>query len=87
MDSLKTLIQLNSTIIIQQRNLILINNKNLCRLISKDPKYRESEQIYFEEGREEIATIMDQFIDRISNDKASTSKTIFENSEWKSHVI
>ena len=87
MDSSKTLIQLNSAVITQQGNLILINNKNLCRLISKGSKYRESEQICFEEGREEIATIMDQFIDRISNDKASTSKTIFENSEWKSHVI
>ena len=65
-------------------NLDIVNNERLCQLISKGPKYREPKQICFEEAREEIQTGIDQFIERMSNDK-SIHKNHF--SEWKSHVM
>ena len=51
-------------------NLDTVNNERLCQLISKGPKYREPKQICFEEAREEIQTGINQFNERISNDKS-----------------
>ena len=65
-------------------DLNIVNNERLCQLISKGPKYREPKQICFEEARKEIQTGVDQFLERISNDK-EILKNYF--SEWKSHVI
>ena len=50
-------------------NLNIVNNERLCQLISKDPKYQEPKQICFEEACEEIQTGIDQFIEKMSNDK------------------
>ena len=65
-------------------NLNIVNNEILHQLISKGPKYRETKQICFEEGREEIQTGIEQFIQRISNDKG-IHKNHF--SEWINHVM
>ena len=65
-------------------NLNIVNNERLRQLISKGPKYREPKQICFEEAREEIQTGIEQFIERISNDKG-IHKSHF--SEWKRHVL
>ena len=56
----------------------------LCQLISKGPKYQEPKQICFEEACKEIQTGIDQFVEKISNDK-DIHKNHF--SEWKSHVM
>ena len=63
---------------------MLTHIQKLCQFISKGPKYREPKQIPFEEAFEEIQTGIDQFIERISNDKG-----IYKNhfSKWKSHVV
>ena len=53
-------------IIIEDRNIV--NNERLCQVISKGPKYREPKQISFEEAREEIQTVIDQFIGKIAYD-------------------
>ena len=50
-------------------NLNIVNNERLRQLVSKGPKYQEPKQICFGEAREEIQTGIDQFIERISNDK------------------
>ena len=50
-------------------NLDIVNNERLHQLISKGTKYREPKQTCFEEACEEIQTGIDQFIERISNDK------------------
>ena len=65
-------------------NLNIVNNERLCQPISKGPKYREPKQICFEEVREETQTGIDQFIERISNEKG-----IYKNHflELKSHVM
>ena len=52
--------------------------------MSKDPNYWEPKQINFEEACEEISTGIDQFIERISNDKG-IHKNHF--SEWKGDVM
>ena len=65
-------------------NLNIVNNEGLRQLIAKGPKYREPKQICFEEALEEIQTGIDQFIERISNDKG-IHKNHF--SKWKSHVM
>ena len=65
-------------------DLHIVDNERLCQLISKGPKYWEPKQICFEEVREEIQTGVDQFLERISNDK-EILKNYF--SKWKSHVI
>ena len=62
----------------------VVNNERLRQLIFKGPKYQEPKQICFEEAREEIQTGIDQFIEKISNDKG-IHKNQF--SEWKSHVM
>ena len=66
------------------RNLNIVNNERLPYVIFKGPKYREPKQICFEEAREEMQSGIDQFIERISNDKG-IYKNIF--SESKSHVM
>ena len=65
-------------------NLNIVDNERLCQLISKGPKYRELKQICFEEAREEIQTGIEQFIQRISNDKGINKSYL---SEWKRHVM
>ena len=65
-------------------NLDIVNNERLCQLISKGPKYREPKQICFEEAREEIQAGIDEFTERISNDKGIHKKQFLE---WKSHVM
>ena len=50
-------------------NLNIVNDERLRQLVSKGPKYQEPKQICFGEAREEIQTGIDQFIERISNDK------------------
>ena len=59
-------------------NWNIVDNERLPQLISKGRKYRELKQICFEEAREEIQADVDQFIERISNDKGSR-RTIFQN--------
>ena len=59
-------------------NLNIVNNERLCQLISKDPNYQEPKQICFEEAREEIQTGIDQFIEKISNDKSIHKKHVSE---------
>ena len=59
-------------------NLNIVNNERLRQLISKGPKYRELKQICFEEAREEIQTGIDQFIEKISNDKSIHKKHVSE---------
>ena len=65
-------------------NLKIVNNERLRQLISKGPKYREPKQISFEEAREGIQTGIEQFIERILNNKGIHKNHI---SEWKSHVM
>ena len=61
-------------------NLNIVNNERLCQ----GPKYWEPKQICFDEAREEIQTGIDQFIERISNDKGIHKNHFLE---WKSHVM
>ena len=49
--------------------LNIVNNEKLRQPISKGQKYQEPKQICFEEAREEIQTGIDQFLEKISNDK------------------
>ena len=43
-----------------------------------ETKYQEPKQICFEEAREEIQTGIDQFIEKISNDKSIHKKHVSE---------
>ena len=65
-------------------SLNIVNNESPRQLIFKGLKYREPKQICFEEAREKIQTSIDQFIERISNDKG-IHKNHF--SGWKGHVM
>ena len=65
-------------------NLNIVNNERLRQLISKGLKYGELKQICFEKAREEIQTGIDQFIDKISNDKDIHKNHFLK---WKSHVM
>ena len=47
----------------------IVNNERFHQLISKGPKCRPPKQIFFEEARKEIQIGIDQFIEKISNDK------------------
>ena len=53
-------------------------------LISKGLKYLKPKQICPEEVRKEIQNGIDQFIERISNDKGIHKNHVLE---WKSHII
>lgn len=44
-------------------------NDKLCQLITKVPKYRETKPIQIGEAGEEIQTDIDQFIEKIPNEK------------------
>ena len=44
-------------------------NDKLCQLIAKVPKYRETKPIQIGEASEEIQTDIDQFIEKIPNEK------------------
>ena len=44
-------------------------NDKLCQLITKVPKYREKKPIQIGEASEEIQTDIDQFIEKIPNEK------------------
>ena len=61
-------------------NLNIVNNERLRQLMLKGRKYQEPKQICFDEAREKIQTSIDQFIERISNEK-SIHKNHF--SDWK----
>ena len=64
--------------------MIFVNNERLLQLISKGLKYREPKQTYFEEAYEDIQTGINQFIEKISNDKAIHKQ---HYSKWKSHTM
>lgn len=56
--------------------LPLLNDK-LCQLITKGPKYRETKPIQIGEAREEIQTDIDQFIERIPNEKRYSQEPFY----------
>ena len=66
--------------VILWRNLNIVSNVRLCQ----GPKYWEPKQICFDEAHEEIQNGIDQFTERISNDKGIHKNNF---SEWKSHVM
>ena len=56
--------------------LPLLNDK-LCQLITKGPKYREIKPIQIGQAREEIQTDVDQFIERIPNEKRYSQEPFY----------
>ena len=65
-------------------DLRIIKNNKLHKLFTKGPKYREPEEIKWDDGKKAIVLELESFIERLSNVKG-VSEPYFDN--WKHTVL